>query len=280
MNERSGSTVDLHCHSTASDGTLTPTAVVDAAADAGVQILALTDHDSVAGLDEAARTAAARGIRLVPGVELSVSWQQRTLHVVGLGINPAAPALGAGLAVLQQRRADRAAAIAARMERLGVPDALTRAEALAGGGQITRTHFAQLFVAAGLSKDIPRAFHRYLARGRQAYASARWADLEDAIGWIHAAGGQAVLAHPMKYSKSRKTRQEMLAAFRAAGGDAMEICCGTSDAREIAAGVCDALAHDLAGSVGSDFHGAHQPWIRFGRLPALPDSVRPVAALA
>ncbi len=271
------SPVDLHSHSTASDGGLSPAALVAAAAGAGVVALALTDHDSVAGLDEAQRAATAHGLSLVPGVEISVTWEHRTLHILGLGIDPDSAPLTAGLAQLQHRRLLRAAAIAAKIERLGLAGAMAQAEALACGGQITRSHFARLLVGAGICKDAKRAFKRYLAAGRPAYVAGEWAHLGDAIDWIHGAGGLAVLAHPFKYPISRGARQRMLSAFRACGGDAIEVSCGSSTAEEIQSSARDAIDHGLAGSLGSDFHGDHQPWIRLGRIAPLPPGLPSVA---
>lgn len=264
------SPIDLHSHSTASDGDLAPADLVAAAAAAGVTALALTDHDSIDGLDEAHRAAGRHGIRLVTGVEISVTWDHRTLHVLGLGIDPAATPLIDGLAQLQQRRRIRAEAIAAKVQRLGVDGALARVESMAAGGQITRSHFARLLVDAGVCKDAKRAFRRFLAQGRPAYVPGAWAHLGSAIEWIHDAGGQAVLAHPFKYPMSRSARQRMLGAFRSAGGDAVEVSCGTSEPGDIESGFEEAVAHGLAGSLGSDFHGAHQPWIRLGRIAPLP----------
>lgn len=273
------SPIDLHCHSIASDGELAPAAVVAEAAAAGVTTLALTDHDSTAGLAEAQQAARDCGMRLVAGVEISVSHDRHTLHVLGLGIDPDHAVLRAGLSQLQDKRLLRASAIAAKLERLGVPRALQRAEEMAAGGQITRSHFARLLIDAGVVKDSGRAFKRYLGQGRQAYVAAQWAHLADAITWIQAAGGSAVLAHPFKYPLSRAARHRTLKAFRELGGDGLEICCGTSTADEIGEAARDALAFELKGSIGSDYHGPRQPWARLGRVAPLPSTVAPIDAL-
>ncbi|MEQ1438494.1 PHP domain-containing protein [Fontimonas sp. SYSU GA230001] len=274
---RAGSTVDLHAHSTASDGELTPAALVARAAGAGVRMLALTDHDSVAGIEAAQQEARRHGLHLVPGVELSVTWERRTLHLVGLGIDPTARALHDGLALLQQRRAARARAVAAKIERLGVADALARAEALAAGGQITRSHFARLLIDAGICRDAKRAFRRYLANGKAAYVATQWAELDQALDWIKSAGGLAVLAHPRRYTLGTSARGRLLAQFRALGGDGIEVCCGNSAAAEIQSSAREAREHGLAGSVASDFHGCLQPWNRLGGVAALPDGIAPIA---
>lgn len=273
------SIVDLHCHSTASDGELAPEAVVAEAAAAGVKTLALTDHDTVDGLDAALRATQAHGMRLVPGIEISVTLDRHTLHVLGLGIDPSAPVLRSGLAEVQLKRAARAKAIAAKLERLGVVNALQRAEDMASGGQITRSHFARLLIEAGLVKDTQRAFKRYLGQGRQAYVSSQWAHLPDALEWIHNSGGIAVLAHPFKYPVTRTARHRILKTFKELGGDAIEVCCGTSDANEISEAARDALEFGLAGSIGSDYHGPDQPWAKLGRVAPLPGGVTPIAAM-
>lgn len=271
------SAVDLHAHSTASDGELDPAALIAQAALAGVRMLALTDHDSVAGIDSAQQAAHAAGLRLIAGVELSVTWEQRTLHVVGLGIDPDAAGLADGLKRLQQQRQIRARAIAAKVERLGVSGAYARAEGLAAGGQITRSHFARLLIDAGICRDAKRAFRRYLANGKPAYVATQWPDLEQTLGWIKSAGGLAVLAHPRRYTIGTTARGRLLTQFRALGGDGIEVCCGTSDAAEIQTSAGEAREYGLAGSVASDFHGRLQPWNRLGGVAALPQGIASIA---
>ncbi len=271
------SPIDLHSHSTASDGELAPETVVAAAAAAGVKTLALTDHDTIFGLDAALQATRAHGMTLIAGVEISVSLDRHTLHVLGLGIDPTAAVLVDGLTDLQRKRAVRASAIAAKLERLGVTNALQRAEDMAAGGQITRSHFSRLLIEAGLAKDTQRAFKRYLGQGRQAYVASLWAQLPDAIEWIHAAGGVAVLAHPFKYPLTRTARHRTLRTFRELGGDGIEVCCGTSDAAEISEAARDALEFGLAGSIGSDYHGPRQPWAKLGRVAPLPAAVTPIS---
>jgi predicted metal-dependent phosphoesterase TrpH len=270
------STIDLHTHTQASDGSLTPQQLLQAAADAGLRTLAVTDHDTVAGLDAAAAAARAHGIELIAGVELSVSWQRRTVHVVGLQIDPDADALSAGLKQLQSQRRERARAVAIKLEKLGDTGALRWVEETPVDRQLTRSHFATRLVDAGLCPDARRAFKRYLAPGRSAYVATQWPELEQAIGWIRAAGGIAVLAHPLKYPMTRSWRHRLLTAFRQAGGEAMEVCSGNSDAEAIRTSAADAETFGLRASLGSDFHGAAQPWIKLGRLPGLPEHLRPV----
>lgn len=267
--------VDLHSHSQASDGTLTPAALVEAANAAGVDTLALTDHDTLDGLDQAFAKASELGMRLIPGVEISVTWQKRTLHVVGLNVSNSS-VLSAGLHNLQVQRARRAETIAAKLQPAGLKNALERARHMAAGGQITRTHFARLLVADGLCKNGKQAFKRYLKPGKPGYAKVQWAGLGEAIHWIQAAGGLAVLAHPHGYNMSHAWRQRTVAAFAGAGGDALEICTGTTTPRQVDASAADARQHGLAGSVGSDFHSPEQRWLALGRLAALPADLSPV----
>ncbi len=268
---------DLHTHSRASDGRLSPAELVEQARAAGVELLALTDHDTTDGLDEARQAADAAGIALINGVEISVSWEGKTLHIVGLNIDPRCPKLCAGLAGLQALREDRARRIAAKLASLGVNQPMERAAELAQGGQITRTHFARLLVSDGLVADLKLAFRRHLAAGKPAYVATQWAALDEAIGWIHAAGGLAVLAHPLRYRLSGAWRQRMLTAFKAAGGDALEVSAGASQqAQDLALCTRDALNHGLLASVGSDFHGPEQRWLKLGRLAPLSSQLTPV----
>ncbi|GAB3680352.1 PHP domain-containing protein [Salinisphaera aquimarina] len=268
--------IDLHSHSTCSDGRLSPAELVARAADYGVTQLALTDHDTIAGLPAAQAAGTVHGVHIVAGVEISVTWNKRTLHIVGLAFDPAADALNDGLSALQAQRAERAAVIATKLEKLGLTDALSRARALAGTGQIARPHFARLLVEDGLCKDMNQAFKRYLRPGKPGHASIEWAALDDAVRWLHQAGGIAVLAHPFGYGFSGAWRRRAVAAFADAGGDALEICTGTTDRAKEMTAAADASAHDLLGSVGSDFHAPEQFWLAMGRLRPLPRGLTPV----
>lgn len=268
--------IDLHSHSQASDGALTPTELVRAAAEHGVRTLALTDHDTLAGIIEAETEATRHAMSLVAGVEISVTWQRRTLHVVGLGVALDATALNAGLDTVQSIRRERAQRIAAKLEKLGVTKALERAQKQAGSGQITRTHFAQLLLESGACKTMQQCFKRYLKAGKPAHVKVDWAALDDAISWIHQAHGVAVLAHPQAYGMSAAWRERMYSAFAAAGGDAVEVCCGNSTRQHIDSSAASTLAHGLMGSVGSDFHSHEQRWLALGRLAPLPNNITPV----
>ncbi len=268
---------DLHCHSTASDGRLSPRALLEQAAEAKVELLALTDHDTTAGLAEAALNARRLGIDFITGIELSVSWAGKTLHVVGLDIEPDNAPLQKILARLQALRLQRAQTIASKLHGLGLKNAFERARQAAGGGQITRTHFARLLVEDALVSDLKQAFKRHLGAGKPACVRIDWISLEEAIQAIHGAGGLAVLAHPLSYKFSGAWRQRMLQAFKQAGGDGLEVSCGANQqAHDLALLTEQALQHDLLASMGSDFHAPEQIWLGLGRLAPLSHRLTPV----
>ncbi|HLY97047.1 MAG TPA: PHP domain-containing protein, partial [Sideroxyarcus sp.] len=220
---------DLHCHSNVSDGTLTPAELVARAAAREVKVLALTDHDEVDGLAEAAQAAEAHGIQFINGVEISVTWRSHTVHVVGLRIDPQDPALVEGLRTIRGGRRHRAELMAESLARCGIGGALEGAYRYAANPDIIgRTHFARYLVEAGHCKDVRSVFNRYLAKGKPGYVPHEWANLQDAISWIRGSGGIAVLAHPGRYTAGRKamgkpTLHELLGEFTSLGGQAIEV---------------------------------------------------------
>lgn len=269
------SEVDLHLHSTASDGVLEPEALVGLAADCGVRLMSLTDHDTVAGVDAAAVAARARRIEFVPGVELSAAWRGTPVHVLGLALDPASPALASALASQQSRREARARRIAEKLDAGSGPGREALDHVHANTRLPTRTHFARALVALGAAHNLADAFERWLGRGRPGYVAGEWPDIAEATGWIVAAGGKAVIAHPMRYPLSASARRELCADFATAGGQGIEaVTGGTGRDREQAISL--AVRSRLEGSVGSDFHDPGLPWHRPGRLAKLPRSVRPV----
>ena len=270
------SLVDLHLHSSASDGVLDPAALVAHVASCGVRLMALTDHDTVAGLDDADAAAPALGIVLVAGVELSADWRGRTLHVLGLAIDPRAAMLVRGLRRLQELRTVRAERIASRLAAAGAPGRDALAIVLAAGRLPTRMHFARALVALGAAPDVPAAFDHWLGRGRPGHVATEWPSLAEATGWVAAAGGAAVIAHPMRYPLSAGARRELCAEFAASGGRAIEVVTGGGGVRDRDQAVSLAVRSGLDGSVGSDFHDPAIPWNPPGRLAKLPMSVRPV----
>jgi predicted metal-dependent phosphoesterase TrpH len=268
---------DLHNHSNRSDGLLSPTQLIELAARTGVDAIALTDHDTTDGLAEARLAADRLGVRFVNGVEISVSWGSTTLHVVGLGIDPENPELVAGLAGIRNGRLERARGIGAALGKIGFEGAFEAALALAeNDSMVSRTHFARHLVQRGAVRDIQQAFDKYLATGKPAYQPHRWATLEEAIRWIRAAGGVAVLAHPGRYDLKPMMRDEMLADFRRLGGEAIEVITGSHRPQQYAMWQRVALEQGFLASRGADYHGPGESPCEPGRLPPLPASLTPV----
>lgn len=268
---------DLHNHSTASDGLLSPAQLMELGARYGVKAMALTDHDTVDGLEEAAAAAGRCGIGFVTGVEISVTWGETTVHVVGLGIDPGSAVLAEGLRSIQDGRLGRARRMAACLDALGIPGTLEAALALAGSEQrLSRTHFARHLAEVGAVKDTQRAFDKYLGKGKPAFVQHRWARLEDAVGWITGAGGIAVLAHPGRYGLKPLGRATLLDEFKRLGGEAIEVVTGSHRPEEYATWRRVAEEYGFLASRGSDFHGPGESPVEPGRLPPLPASLEPV----
>jgi 3',5'-nucleoside bisphosphate phosphatase len=268
--------IDLHTHSSCSDGALTPSELVALAADAGVEVLALTDHDTVAGVDEALEAAVRRGIKLVPGVEISASWRAQAVHVLGLWIDPVSPLLCDMLASQAALRRTRMRRICARLDQLRLPGKELLAAVEQHPGLPTRTHLAKALVAGGHVASAEAAFRKYLGKGKAAHIAAEWPALEVVVGWINAAGGVAALAHPARYPISSGARRRLLGDFAAAGGTVLEVVSGGNASQHV--DTCAALAGSFGflGSVGSDFHNPQAAWNPLGRSLKLPDCVTPV----
>ncbi|MBE7521518.1 MAG: PHP domain-containing protein [Burkholderiales bacterium] len=269
---------DLHCHSTSSDGLLSPAAVVARAASRGVDVLALTDHDDISGLAEASRAAVDAGIGFVPGSELSVNWEDLTVHVVALGIDPGDRTLTAGLRSIREGRTGRAKRIGESLAAAGIPGAYQGALAFVTSEElVSRTHFARWLVETGRCRDIGDVFKRYLVPGRPGYVEHEWTTLPQAIGWIHGAGGVAVLAHPGRYKVGGERRMtQLIDEFTAAGGDALEVLSPSHSAAQVAQFATHARLRGLAASTGSDYHGPGESWLDLGDLPPLPAGLEPV----
>ncbi len=270
------SPVDLHMHSTASDGRLSPSAVVARAYAQDVRLMALTDHDTLDGVEEAVSAAKTLGIQCLAGIELSARWARGVVHIVGLGLDPQEKTLMEGVAQQQAQRRARAERIAERLERTGVAGVAARVATQVGDGVPGRAHFARDLVAEGYAKDIQHAFDRYLQRGRPGYAPVEWAPIDDIVQWIHAAGGVAVFAHPLRYRLSRGALRAAIAAFVEAGGGAIEVCNGGGGRDDPAAAAALARRFGLKASIGSDFHDPDFPWIEIGRLAPIPRDIEPV----
>ncbi len=267
---------DLHSHSTASDGTLSPAALVRAADEAGVELLALTDHDTTAGIAEAQREARQRAIELVAGVEISVTWSAQTVHIVGLNVDPENRQLQAGLQSMRDFRDWRAQEIGRRLEKSGIADAYQGALAHSNGILVSRTHFARMLVERGIVEDERKVFKNYLVHGKPGYVAGDWAKLEAALGWIHAAGGQAVVAHPARYKMTRTKLRRLFAEFRELGGAAIEVVSGSHSRDDCVSMAKHCNDFGLSASAGSDFHTPENPWVALGRLPLLPSGCRPI----
>ena len=268
---------DLHNHSTSSDGLLSPTELIELASRTGADAIALTDHDTTTGLAEAAEAARVAGIGFVPGVEVSVTWGETVLHVVGLQIDPESAELRQGLDSIRAGRLGRAKRIGDALARLGFENTFDAALALAKDERmLSRTHFARHLVERGAVRDIQAAFDKYLAKGKPAYVSHRWAELENAVRWIRASGGTAVLAHPGRYDLKPMMREEMLKQFKALGGAAIEVVTGSHRPEQYALWQREALEHGFLASRGADYHGPGESPCEPGRLPPLHGSLTPV----
>lgn len=267
---------DLHSHSTASDGTLTPTQLIQRAQEAGVNVLALTDHDSTEGIAEAQQAASTCGLQLVPGAEISVTWKGATIHIVALGIDPHDVMLQQGLRKLVKFRHWRAEEIGRKLELKGIGGAYEAARSLSNGTLISRTHFARFLVEQGKAKDMRALFRHYLVKGKPGYVHGEWASLDEAVGWIRDAGGQAVIAHPARYRMTRTKLRKLIRDFREAGGAALEVVSGSHSVDESFTMAAHAKDYELLSSAGSDFHSPEQSWTGLGRLPPLPHGCVPV----
>ncbi len=268
---------DLHCHSTVSDGQLSPTAVAQRAKAGGVTLWALTDHDEIGGQQEARAAAAELGMRYVSGVEISVTWASRTVHIVGLNVDPACEVLVEGLARTRNGRAARAEAIGERLAELGIPDAYAGAlRYVSNPDLISRTHFARFMVDAGYGSSAQDVFSRYLGDGKPGYVSHRWAKLADAMAWIKAAGGEAVVAHPGRYAYTPVEFGAFFGEFIDLGGKAIEVITGSHTPDQYVEYANVARRYGFEASRGSDFHAPGPDTIEPGSLPPLPADLKPV----
>lgn len=272
---------DLHCHSTASDGLLPPSELVARACVQGVELLALTDHDTLDGLPEAHAAAQALGLTLIDGVELSCTWGGATIHVLGYGFEPDAPALREALAALHTGRWARAEEIDRRLAARGMPGCLQGACQVQqargeSGNAPSRPHFAEYMVAAGYVRDHAQAFQRWLGAGKLGDVKQHWPSLESSVATLRAARAWISLAHPCHYDFTRSKRRRLVADFVAAGGHALEVANGPQVDSQI--GMLAILAREfgLLASAGSDFH-APRPWSELGRYRALPDDLPQLA---
>lgn len=268
---------DFHCHSTISDGLLSPDALVRRAAANGVDRLSLTDHDDTSGLDLARATAAEVGVGFVNGVEISIEWHGTPIHIVGLAIDPEAPAIKQGLASVRGGRVDRAKRMSAELAKIGIEGVFEGAQRFAENPTlISRAHFARYLVAAGICSDTHKVFESYLVPGKPGYVDHRWATLEDAVRWIDASGGVAVVAHPARYKISTTLLRGLFGEFRDCGGRAIEVASGSHTPEQTAQFGRLAQEFGFLGSRGSDFHGPEESWVDLGKAMPLPAGVTPI----
>lgn len=268
--------IDLHCHSLFSDGQHTPQTLIDKAKVVGLKALALTDHDTIAGLTALQAANNSNELTLITGIELSVRWKKYDIHILGYGFDAESPIITEVVARQNESRITRAKAMAECMRLLGIENAYEKACAVAGHERIGRPHFAQVFVDEGMVKERQMAFKRYLQRGKPAYVPTPWISIEEAVSCINGAGGQAVIAHPLKYCLTKLRLHELVTTFKNAGGCGLEVVSGEiseTDAKELV-GFCQ--RYELMASSGSDFHSDEFSRISLGRQRQLPVNCTPI----
>ncbi|MDI9818838.1 MULTISPECIES: PHP domain-containing protein [unclassified Legionella] len=268
--------IDLHCHSNFSDGRLSPAALLNKAVESKIKILALTDHDTTAGLKSLHDAADNSLIRIINGIEFSVLWKKHEIHIVGLNINPQDPGIQALISRQNESRITRALQIAEQMKYCGIDEAYSKACKIAGHERVGRPHFAQVLVSEGLVCDIQTAFKRFLGRGKAAYVQTPWLSLADAVGGIKKASGEPVLAHPLKYGLTRTKLHTLLEEFKEVGGTGLEVVSGEMTQLQIQAmaGLCQRF--QLLGSTGSDYHGDGLSRLSLGGQQQFPINCKPI----
>jgi predicted metal-dependent phosphoesterase TrpH len=268
---------DLHCHSTVSDGTLSPEDLALRASSHGVDLWALTDHDEVGGQTRAAKAAAALGMKYLTGVEISVTFIGQTVHIVGLGFDASDETLRQGLHQTRGGREQRAMEMAAGLAKVGIPNAFEGALKFVGNPElISRTHFARFLVEAGVCNDTNEVFRRFLTEDKPGFVPHRWAKLQDAVHWINGAGGVAVIAHPGRYNFTPNEEYALFTEFKGFGGQGVEVVTGSHSASEYDTYADMALEFGLVASRGSDFHSPEESRMELGALPNLPSKLTPV----
>ena len=268
--------IDLHCHSTVSDGLLSPADLVAHAAKSGVKVLALTDHDDVSGLAAARQAATEHGIHFVNGVEISATWKKRTLHIVGLKFDADNGALKTALDKVRIGRDERAKEMAVGLAKAGIGGAYEGAKAIAKQSILTRSHFAQFLAKNGHAKDVKSVFKKFLVKGKPGFVDSQWMDLESAVGLIIGAGGQAVIAHPGRYDLGMVNMHLLMHEFRMLGGAAIEVVTGSHQPPQYQQFATIAHRFSLKASLGSDYHGAGLSYMGMGQVPELPAGCVPV----
>jgi predicted metal-dependent phosphoesterase TrpH len=268
---------DLHCHSVVSDGTMTPEDLAARAAANGVELWALTDHDEIGGQHRAAAAAREHGMKYLTGTEISVTFANVTVHIVGLGFDPDNPAMRQGLADTRGGRGARAMEMSDQLAKVGIKDAYEGALRYVGNPElVSRTHFARFLVETGVCKETSEVFRKYLTEGKPGYVPHRWASLGNAVQWITQAGGAAVIAHPARYKFTANEEYALFTEFKAHGGRGVEVVTGSHTAAEAVKYAGTAREFGLAASRGSDFHSPDESHTDLGLLPYLPGELTPV----
>ena len=269
---------DLHCHSVISDGTLTPETLAERAKANGVHLWALTDHDELGGQKRAMEAASALKIDYLAGVEISVTWMGETIHIVGLGIDAEHAGIIEGLRSTREGRGNRAKLMAEQLSKVGIEGAYQGALHFAGNHDlISRTHFARFLVEQGVCRNTEQVFKNYLIEGKPGYVPHQWASLDNAVKWIKAAGGVAVIAHPGRYSRLNAMQMdELYQHFKDLGGLAIEVITGSHSPDQYKTFAKIAQQYGFLASRGSDFHDPNESHIDLGNLPHLPDNLTPV----
>lgn len=268
--------VDLHSHSNVSDGILNPEELITYASKKKVNMIALTDHDDIAGLELAENKAKEFGIQFINGVEISVTWRSRTIHMLGLNFDRNNKDLIEGLKNIRDGRNDRAKKIAHGLALVGIPDALKGAKAYSNHEVIGRIHFAHHLVAEGYANNIKSVFNKFMTKGKPGYVDHNWAPIDNAVKWIKNAGGMAVIAHPGRYDMGKKLYPQFFQEFKELGGSGIEIISGSQSMSQVDYFADYAEQYDFFGSIGSDFHGHGVSHRDLGPLHSLPNKVKPI----
>jgi predicted metal-dependent phosphoesterase TrpH len=277
MSQTAPLNADLHCHSIVSDGTLSPEELAIRAYQNGVQLWSLTDHDVLGGQARARLAAKNLGMSYLAGVEISISWMNHTVHIVGLGVDDRNTILEEGLRATRDGRELRARQMAAQLEQVGIHNSYEGALHFAGNPDlIARTHFARFLVEQKLCKTMDEVFRNYLVPGKPGYVSHRWASLDEAVQWIRGAGGEAVIAHPGRYKLNALQMDELYARFKDLGGNGIEVVTGSHSPDQYTTYAKVAERYGFMASRGSDFHDPHESEIDLGKLPHLPDHLTPI----
>ena len=270
------SKIDLHTHSNKSDGELSPYDLVTKASDKGIQMLALTDHDTVSGLGDAKKAAVKKNINLINGVELSTQWDNKTIHIVGLNIEAENTLLIKACKKLKALRKERAKKISQKLSKVGITGAYEYTKKVAVNGNITRFHFAQFLIEQKYAENQADVFKKFLVKNKPGYISVNWPNLNETINLVNSIGGIAVIAHPLRYKITATKLRKLIDEFKQCGGKAIEVITGRNISKEVAIASNYTKKYNLAASIGSDFHNESISWNRLGELPLLPENLVPV----